>query len=503
MKGMAFMYQRITNLSDKISALKSPELEALAQVWKQKKIELEKSGEYQEFIKKLHREWAIETGIVERLYTWDRGVTEFLIEQGIDAAVIASKGGLQPDSANDIKNIINDQLEIVDGLFSFVKGEQPLTEHYIRQLQAKFTAHQDTTEGLTPEGNLEKRPLLKGEYKKELNNPRRPDGVVHEYCPPLLVKEEMECLISWYQKAATSSQVSPEVLAAWLHHRFTQIHPFQDGNGRVARTLATIVFLKEGLFPLVICGADEERKSYIGALEKADAGDLEPLISLFVNVQRKAILHAIGLEQKVQQDQYADMIMRSALQVLKDKFQAKDKSREVVYTTADALQNFAAKRLEEFSNTLDTQLREVFRGRQDETHLSARSSDADNDSDKRHYFYKQIVDIARKFNYYANTDRYRSWVRLSIVGSKPFEFVVSFHGYGYGNNGIMVASAFTFQKVPKSDEEGVDVVNLQAACTDLFQFNYAEKEDSTKKRFRDWLESSLAIALAEWKRGLA
>jgi len=34
----------------------------------------------------------IETGIIERLYTWDRGVTEILIEQGIDATLIAHRG---------------------------------------------------------------------------------------------------------------------------------------------------------------------------------------------------------------------------------------------------------------------------------------------------------------------------------------------------------------------------------------------------------------------------
>jgi hypothetical protein len=45
-------------------------------------------------------------------------------------------------------------------------------------------------------------------------------------------------------------------------------------------------------------------------------------------------------------------------------------------------------------------------------------------------------------------------------------------------------------------------VSLHPAATDLFQFNYAETYESTQKRFAEWLESSLAIALAEWKRSL-
>lgn len=51
-------------------------------------------------------------------------------------------------------------------------------------------------------------------------------------------------------------EVSPEVEAAWLHHRFTQIHPFQDGNGRIARLLASLVFIKAGWFPLVVTRDD-------------------------------------------------------------------------------------------------------------------------------------------------------------------------------------------------------------------------------------------------------
>ena len=76
------MYKRIAEFPDNIDELAMPELAALSKVWLERKAELEKGGAYQEFLKKLQREWAIETGIIERLYGWDRGVTEVLIEQG-------------------------------------------------------------------------------------------------------------------------------------------------------------------------------------------------------------------------------------------------------------------------------------------------------------------------------------------------------------------------------------------------------------------------------------
>jgi hypothetical protein len=122
-------------------------------------------------------------------------------------------------------------------------------------------------------------------------------------------------------------------------------------------------------------------------------------------------------------------------------------------------------------------------------------------SPQRHYFQKQIVDAAKQFDYYANFEQHRSWVRITLTTDQEFDYVVSFHGYGPGDTGILVASAFTYVKAPREDG-GTEPVNLHPAATDLFQFNYIEPYGSTEKRFAEWLESSTAIALAEWKRSL-
>ena len=67
--------------------------------------------------------------------------------------------------------------------------------------------------------------------------------------------------------------------------------PFQDGNGRVARALATLVMIRAGWFPLVV--TDAGRADYIGALEAGDAGDLRVLVRLFSGIQRRAFEGAI------------------------------------------------------------------------------------------------------------------------------------------------------------------------------------------------------------------
>jgi Fic family protein len=58
----------------------------------------------------------------------------------------------------------------------------------------------------------------------------------------------MERLIGLYQD---SDGEHPVARAAWLHHRFISIHPFEDGNGRVARALTLLVLLKANYAPLV------------------------------------------------------------------------------------------------------------------------------------------------------------------------------------------------------------------------------------------------------------
>lgn len=489
------MYERISPLKQEDKNLGNTELAALARVWTERKGELVETGEFKQFLKKLQREWAIETGIIERLYSWDRGVTEVLIEQGVDASLIAHKGGLTREKADHVNDVIRDQLNIVEGLFSYVKGEQPLTAYFIRGLQAQFTAHQNTTETVNDQGHIVHVTMLRGDYKNLPNNPRRPDGFVHEYCPPELVREEMDNLINWHR--TYENECPTEVVSAWLHHRFTQIHPFQDGNGRVARALASLVFLKKGMFPLVI--RDAERKEYIGALESADAGELAPLVALFVKRQRDAILSAIGLEQQVQQQRYADEVISSAISVLKDRFATKNREIEGVYDVACSLHNHALARLGGLAEKLNEQLKGLTPLGHEHYHANTKS--AGHGEKDSHYFYAQIVKTAKQFNYYANLEAYRSWVRLAISTEDIFEFVISFHGYGPGKKGIMVASAFTFQRVP-TEEQGTEFVNVHRCAPDVFQFNYAESKESTEARFADWLESASAIALSEWKKQL-
>ncbi|OOV87681.1 Fic family protein [Oceanospirillum linum] len=481
------------------SELESSELAALGALWKEKKGELEDSGEYQNFIKKMQREWAIETGIIERLYSWDRGVTETLIEQGVDSTLISHGGGINREEAENIAKMIHDQQSIVEGLFGFVKGEQPFSEHFIRSMHEQLTAHQDHTEAMTPEGRLVRVKLLKGRYKEQPNNPKRQDGSIHKYCPPELVTDEMERLVRLYAEYEEQG-VAPEILSGWLHHRFTQIHPFQDGNGRIARAIASLVFLKAGLFPLVI--RDSDREIYITALEHADQNDLLPLVKLFAKRQRDSILSALGIQQQVEQAKHSQQIITNAIALLNKKSRMEKEQIRSVYDVSGKLQVRAEEKLDEIRQQLDPQLREVDTA-SGETYNASLKYARDGQQDS-YYFRRQIVEMAKMHDYYANSDHYKSWTRLVIYTANIFEIVFSIHGYGHGDNGVMVVSGFTFEKVPSEETNtGTESTNIKSSNRDIFQFNYLESEENILKRFDEWLDDSITFALAEWQKSLA
>ena len=281
-------WRPIEDLPDDWQRLADSDLHQLADRWNEHRDELGAEGAVADFGERLKREWAIETGLIERVYTLTRGITEILIERGLREEYI-------PSSATDrdpalVFDMIRDHAAAVDGLFDFVKQERRLSTSYIKELHSVLLAHQETASAREIFGRRVEMPLAKGEYKKRPNNPVRPDGLVHEYCPPEQVASEMERLLAMHREHG-ERMVPPEVEAAWLHHRFVQIHPFQDGNGRVARALATLVTIRAGWFPLVV--TDAGRADYIDALEVADGGDLGPSVRLFSGIQVRAFEGAI------------------------------------------------------------------------------------------------------------------------------------------------------------------------------------------------------------------
>jgi len=111
-------------------------------------------------------------------------------------------------------------------------------------------------------------------------------GAAQKKIVPLL-KE----LTGWYED--NRRNYHPVALAAVVHDQFENIHPFQDGNGRVGRLLLNNILLKHGLPPVNILL--KNRQEYYGALQAYEKeGNIRPTIELIVKSYketRKTIKH--------------------------------------------------------------------------------------------------------------------------------------------------------------------------------------------------------------------
>src|SRR5258708_7883230 len=174
------------------------ELEALHRVWMDQKKSLEESGALDLFNQRLRREWAIETGVIEGVYTLDRGTTETLLEHGIKASLIPRESNRQ--SPEHVALILQDHSDVLEGLFAYVREERSLSVGYIKELHAALLRHQETSTVVDQFGNQFERKIEKGQYKSLPNNPFQIDGAVHEYCPPEHVASEMDRMIERQNK---------------------------------------------------------------------------------------------------------------------------------------------------------------------------------------------------------------------------------------------------------------------------------------------------------------
>ena len=475
-------------------------------VWQEQKDDIATPEEMRAFDEKLRREWAVETGLIERIYTLDRGVTEMLIERGIEEALIPHRPG-QP-LPEITAAIINDHKNVVDGLFDFVADKRQITTSYIKELHAALVQNQHTATGVDKDGNKREVPLIKGDYKKHPNNPTRPDGKLHEFCPPEHVNSEMDNLIKMHGDHIAKG-IAPEVSAAWLHHRFTQIHPFQDGNGRVARCLATIIFLRARGFPLTIRDINGGRAKYLDALEAADRGNMQPLVSIFAESQRREFARAMSISRGVVSQNTAvshqdrtKHIIESAARKIAARQDAKKKKEEQEKKWVNA--EHIADKLRLLSTDMLNQARTtIIENIAPENGEGFVVENTDQDLFRAMImnfsgFGYHFVRIAHGIGYTINeSESEGKWARLTLnpPDRKNTSIVVSFHKVGSEYRGTIVCLACFFSLEPAAPQP--------LLLTDMeFLINYKDTEESATNRFRPWLEQAIERGLALWHESL-
>ncbi|MGI8638446.1 MAG: Fic family protein [Pyrinomonadaceae bacterium] len=166
--------------------------------------------------------------------------------------------------------------EAINYIIDIIKDSEPLTEAFIRHLHKLILVKPYHTNAKTSGGQPTKKLVKVGEYKTEPNHVETVTGEIFYFAEPFETPIKMRELVDWYRDNKQSSEINPIILAAEFHYRFIRIHPFDDGNGRMARLLMNFILMQNSFPPVVIKNDDKE--NYIAVLRQADSGVLEPFV---------------------------------------------------------------------------------------------------------------------------------------------------------------------------------------------------------------------------------
>lgn len=167
--------------------------------------------------------------------------------------------------------------------------QRPITEADIRDLNRIILKEPFWKEARTAAGEATRKRITPGEYKISPNNVQTATGEMFMFKSPEETPAEMQALTEWFRAGLEDETVDLAAFLAAFHHRFSIIHPFDDGNGRTMRLLVNYALLRRGYVPVVV--RTESKKEYLGVLGAADAGDLNP----FAEFMARHIADALDL----------------------------------------------------------------------------------------------------------------------------------------------------------------------------------------------------------------
>jgi len=149
-----------------------------------------------------------------------------------------------------------------------VDKERPLTESLIRELNRTILKQNYWKDATTPDGQKTRMEVKVGEYKSRPNSVITATGEIFDYASPEETSALMTSLVAWYNEEEQKGELSPLELATVFHYRYIRIHPFEDGNGRIARLLVNYVLLRHG-YPMIIVQASD-KSNYLNILHQCD-----------------------------------------------------------------------------------------------------------------------------------------------------------------------------------------------------------------------------------------
>lgn len=151
----------------------------------------------------------------------------------------------------------------------------------------------------------------RGEYKKGenrvemFNEQGKSLGVIFETTPAYLTPKQTQELVAWTQTALKQGEIHPLIVIGNFIVEFLTIHPFQDGNGRLARILTNLLMLKSGYAYVPYVSheklVEDNKTQYYIALRKSQSTfktekeDITPWLKFFLTIILAQSKQAIDL----------------------------------------------------------------------------------------------------------------------------------------------------------------------------------------------------------------
>ena len=146
--------------------------------------------------------------------------------------------------------------------------EIPLTQNFIRTLHRTLLREDYTLYRNLPGGIQTSYVVHAGQYKTRPNSVITRYGDRFEYASPDVTPSLMADLVDWYNQAEQEGKLSPVELAALFHYRYIRIHPFEDGNGRIARLMVNFILARHN-YPMIVVRS-RKKGEYLEALHQTD-----------------------------------------------------------------------------------------------------------------------------------------------------------------------------------------------------------------------------------------
>lgn len=146
--------------------------------------------------------------------------------------------------------------------------DMPLTQSFIRTLHKTLLREDYTVYRNLPGGVQTSYVIHAGLYKTRPNSVITRYGDRFEYASPEETPALMSDLVDWYNEEEAKGKMTPVELAALFHYRYIRIHPFEDGNGRIARLMVNFILSRHG-YPMIVVRS-RNKMEYLEALHVTD-----------------------------------------------------------------------------------------------------------------------------------------------------------------------------------------------------------------------------------------